>query len=282
MTSRTLVCGLIIVAVLLSVSLSLSAEQKAERIYRLSQGKIEVSAKLLKSFEGEGRPSYSFLLVVQDSHRTYEVKSDIIVVKNLDDALRILRNSIYTKDGYTFVRHECGGGNILRCNVDSVFSLHDGVLQWVGDIIGDEERGAVGHNYSTGLFKDYYDKFEDNLLTSHADAPFLEIYSRDHNGNLRADLDETWRQNYPRYLKGKETRDRILKVQTVSEQWRELLSVLLEEAIAAKYCGRTKELMEAQQIAERSFPKDIVLEFRAIVESVISGDLPTTRVRRTR
>jgi hypothetical protein len=111
----------------------------------------------------------------------------------------------------------------------------------------------------------------------------LKIYSRDNKGALQVDLAVTWQQNLDSFQKGKDVRDRLLTSSNLSEdESRELWSVLLREAVLAKYCGHTNELKETVQIADRSLRKDILKEFHVIVKNVISGELPKTRVKRTR
>ncbi|MGO9314768.1 MAG: hypothetical protein ACLQBD_04680 [Syntrophobacteraceae bacterium] len=284
MIFRVLLCILVVVGMTSCSTTSSSGKPQDDRIFSLLSGKISVSAMLTESIEDKGVPPfYSFLIIIEDTCHRYEVKPDIILADELGDAVNVLRNGIYTKDGYTFVRHECGGGNGWRCNVESIFSTKYGFLQYIGDMAGAEERGAVGYNYSDGLFMDYYDKFETNRLTSHAEAPFLKIYSRDDNGFLRVDLEVTWQRNLDSYKNGKDARDRILKKSDISEEEsRALRSILLEEAVTTKYCAHTKEMEEALRIADRSLSKDILKDFRMIVEEVIPGDLPKSRVKRTR
>ena len=284
MKLKMLLCSLVFFGMALYVQASSNTTQKIGHTYSLLKGKMSVSAKLIDAMADSDVPPYfTFLIIVEDAHRRYEVESDIIVVENLDDALGVLKNSIYSNNGYTFIRHECGGGNAWRCNVDSIFTMKEGTLQWVGDMAGVEERGAVGRNYSADLFMDYYDKFESNHLTSHAAAPFLKIYSRDNKGALRVDLEVTWQQNRERFLKEKDVIDQIVKKSAMSEdESRELWSSLLRAAVLAKYCQRTKELDEALQIADRALSKDIVKEFRSILDNVISGELPLTGVKRIR
>ena len=180
MKSRTILFILFIVCMAPSTEAASAVSHKIGQTYNIFRENISVSAKLTEAIKSpDDPPFYAFILIIGDAHRRYEVKTEIIVVENFDDALGVLKNSINSKDGYTFVRHECGGGNGWRCNVDSIFIIKDGTLQWVGDMAGAEDRGAVGHNYSGGLFMDIYNKFESNRLTSHADAPFFMIYSRD-------------------------------------------------------------------------------------------------------
>lgn len=283
MSIKAVLLSLVLLIVsLLSVECSFATSHKIGQTYNILENEISISAKLIEMEElPDEPPYYSFSIILENSNNSYEVKSDIIAVDNFNEAIEVLKKSILVKDSYIFIRNECGGGNGWRCQIDSVFRINEGVLHWVGDIAGTEERGRVGLNYSNGLFMDYYDKFESNNLTSHADAPSLEIFSRDFNGKLRADLKVTWQNNIILFKKSKVISDRILLGTALSDdEYRELWSALLQEAVIAKYCERSKELNEILQIAEHALKEDIMKEFRAIVSNVYAGELPETRVQK--
>ncbi len=193
--------------------------------------------------------------------------------------MNILRGNVQQKDGYTFVHNECGGGNAWRCSVVGVFAVRQGQFQYIGDAIGTERKGAVWNNYSDGLFMDLYDKFETNELTSHAGAPSLEIYSRDHDGRLCVDLETTWQRNLGRFEKGKEVWSQfpIKEEMSDEEAWSakyNLLPTLLEQAVIAKYCDQLDDLEGVLRKADQSFPDDIMRDFLVILGEVIPCELP--------
>lgn len=285
MILRTSLSTLILFALAICPAASL-CKPNNDCTFNLLSGDISVSARLIESEEAVGNqsPYYEFLIVISDKERRYEAGTGFWA-NDWADAVNTIKNSVKQKGGYTFVRHECAGGNAWRCYTEGVFTTRQGQLQYIGDIIGDEEKGTVGNNYSNGLFRDIYDKLEGNTLTDHASSPSLEIFSRNRNDRLDVDLETTWQRNLERFQQGKVVWNQLPSKADMTEEESydakiTILPTLLEQAVIAKYCERIDEMEEVLRMADQSFSEDVMINFRAILDKIIPGELPQRKFKK--
>jgi hypothetical protein len=287
MILKALLCFLTMFTLTLCSADTSSCQLNRDCTFNLLSGKISVSARLTDRNEDvdKHRPDYSFQIVISDRKHRYEVETGSIRANDLADAVNILSHNVRQKDGYIFVRYHFGGGNAWRGVVEGVFAIRKGQLQHIGDIVVGESRGTVANNYSEGLFMDYYDKFESNTLTDHSRAPLFKIFSREHDGLLHVDLDATWQRNLEDFQKGKNVWSQfpLKEKMSAEETWDakfELLPILLKQAVIAKYCEHSNEMEEVLRKVERSFPEEVMKDFRAILDDVIPRELPESDVKR--
>jgi hypothetical protein len=202
-----------------------------------------------------------------------------------ENAITVLRRSIGWKDGFLFVRQECGGGNMWRCNVEDVFELRRGRLVPLGALAARAPAG-IGTCREHGRFLDVYDDLEINPVTSHAGAPAFQIVARAQDGRLVVDPAETWdldlggfrsRQALAEALKRPAPED----PRTDAEgRWEGVVSPRLANAALARYCDRAEELNATLREAEAVLPPPVLARFRKALEVVEPGRLP--RATRTR
>jgi len=196
--------------------------------------------------------------------------------ESFDDALARQREVTRWRGPYFMIGYYRGGGNASRFNLDVVFALRKGRLLYLGEVEADSYKG--------GTFRDTYNKFELNELTSHAGAPTFPLVVEEKGGRLRVNLEKTWGESQGRF------RENATWIQSVLRKRSPLSGTdpigltdsLLFNAVLAKYCQRPKELEEALKAAavglQREDPK-LFDQFKDIVSRVIPGELPERAVK---
>lgn len=173
---------------------------------------------------------------------------------------------------YLLARFERGEGNASRGSLDLVFRLRGKKLLYLGEVEADSYKG--------GTFRDTYDKFEHNELTSSAGAPTFAIVLEEKGGRLRANLDRTWQENRERFRENAaEIRALLAKKALLSgPRLIDFTESILFSVVLAKYCRRHAELRELLQAAPAGLDREDLKLFNDIVSGVVPGELPETAV----
>ena len=196
--------------------------------------------------------------------------------KSLDDALAFQREETRWRGPYLLIRYDRGGGNATRDYLDVVFTLRKGRLLYLGEVEADSYKG--------GTFRDTYNKFELNGLTSHAGAPMFPLVVEEKGGRLRVNIEKTWQENRGTYRENVAWVPGVLgkRVPLSGPDLIDLTDSLLFNAVLAKYCQRPRELEQALEAAaiglKREDPK-LFDQFKEIVSQVIPGELPERAVK---
>jgi hypothetical protein len=222
---------------------------------------------------------FPFTLTVARGDQSFAYRTLIVAVADEDEAIGVLRQTIGWKDNHLFVREECGGGNMWRCDVDHVFALRGGRLVPLGEEIGGSRSQGPGALYRNGYFVDMYDRLENNSLTTHAGAPSFALYLKESGGALAVDLDRTWKEGRAGYERNRKEIARIEANRAIDPRARDetLASLLLHNAALAAYCGRKAELEQTMRDAQRLLPAERRAAFEAVVRQVQPGELPAPR-----
>lgn len=196
--------------------------------------------------------------------------------ESFDDALARQKEVTRWRGPYLLIDYDRGGGNASRSNLDVVFTLRKGRLLYLGEIEADSYKG--------GTFRDTYNKFEVNDLTSHAGAPMFPLVVEEKGGRLQVNIEKTWQKNRETY-RGNAAWIQGVLGKRVPLSGRDLIGLtesLLFNAVLAKYCQRPRELEEALKVAavglQREDPK-LFDQFKDIVSRVIPGELPEREVK---
>ena len=225
---------------------------------------------------GDPREFFPFTLTVSRGAGTFTYKTIIVAVPSQEEAIEVLKRTIGWKDGYLFVRQECGGGNMWRCDVDQIFALRSDRLVRIGEEAGGSRSQGPGAFFRGGYFVDMYDRLETNDLTTHAGAPSFAIYMKERNGALVVDLARTWKEGRAAYKKNRKEitvvgRDPALDPRARAET---LASLLLHNAALARYCQRSAEFDETMRDARSLLPSARWETFAALVQRITPGELP--------
>ncbi|HEX5464823.1 MAG TPA: hypothetical protein VFW88_08925 [Burkholderiales bacterium] len=228
---------------------------------------------------GDPARFFPFALTVSHGGRSFTFRTLLIAVADRHQALAVLRQTIGWKDGYLFVRQECGGGNRWRCDVDQVFALRDGRLIHIGEQLGGRREQGPGAFFHDGYFTDVYDRFESNDLTSHAGAPSFTIYIKENNGSFVVDLTRTWAGNRDAFKRDRNEIPRVAQNHEMDPRTRAetLASLLLHNAILARYCLKPHLLAQTMWNAADMLPPGKQKIFKRIVGGVLPGQLPSPR-----
>jgi hypothetical protein len=262
---------------LVCVSSAASAATSAVGFTLLTQP-VKVVAQS-DSKPGDPARFFPFTLTVSHDRCLFTFKTLLIAVANRDQALVVLRRTIGWKDGYLFVRQECGGGNMWRCNVDQVFALRNGRLLHIGEQLGGRRDLGVGALFRDGYFTDVYDRFESNALTSHAGAPSFTIYMKEKNGAFVVDLTRTWTRNREAFKRDRDEIPRVARNRGMDPRARAemLASLLLHNTLLERYCLKPRRLAGTMHDAARLLSPEKLMLFRRIVDSVLPGQMPAPR-----
>lgn len=189
----------------------------------------------------------------------FRFETDMAQIEDLNEAISQQRKTTGWKDPYFFVGWSRGGGNASRGFLDIVFTLRGGQLVYIGEAVA-EEPDELGSSYKKGVFRDVYDKFETNDLTSHAGAPMFWLVLEEKNGRLQVNLSRTWEENSKEFSANAKT------LRNADE--------ILFNAVLAKYCQRKAELEQMIQAAKTKLDKEELEEFMKIISQVVPGELP--------
>lgn len=196
---------------------------------------------------------------------------DIEAVIRADSAARAVdaaRATLRWEGAYLLVGGRRGGAG-ARGAVDLVFLLERGRLRPVGE--------AEAGSYAAGGFRDVYDKFEQNKLTSPAGAPVFRLWLDVRDGRLRANLPGTWRESERRTDENAATiRDVMRRVAAPlsSADLVELTDALAFNAVLARYTQRPDELEESIRAAGAALGEADLRLLEDLVARVIPGELP--------
>lgn len=190
-------------------------------------------------------------------------------------ALARLRESMGWKDRYFFVATHCGPGNIWKCASEAVFTLAKGELVGLGRLAvwGDD---AFGTSYANGAFRDLDSDLEINDLLSHAASPRIDVVLREQDGTLVGDSAATWTLNAEQFA----LNDSLAKVRTEPDivgyrrVWELVITPRLENAMLAKFCGRTATLDAIVAEAKRVLPAEAMAQFVPLLGRVTPLALP--------
>jgi hypothetical protein len=198
-------------------------------------------------------------------------------INDLQGALMTLKQTIGWKGNYLFVREECEGGNIWRCNLDHVFTLRKGRLIYIGEIAGGAERTVPGSFYNDGYFKDVYNKLECNDLTSHAKAPAIWLFIQEKGGHFHVNLHRTWQANRQQFLENMtEIQSILIRPGKEPPELPEIADLLLFNAALTKYCKRYKEFNQTIRIAKEAVDESVP-QILQLIADVVPGELPEKR-----
>lgn len=271
---RALLCC----ALIAFACMSFAADAVAATGFTILEQPVKVVAQP-DSKPGDPARFFPFMLTVSHGGRSFTFSTLLIAVADRDQALAVLRRTIGWKGGYLFVRQECGGGNMWRCDVDQVFALRDGRLIHIGEQLGGRRDQGPGAWFHAGYFTDVYDRLESNDLTSHAGAPSFTIYMKEKNGTFVVDLTRTWAGNRDAFKRDRDEIPRVARNHEMDPRARAetLASLLLHNAILARYCLKPRLQARTMTNAARLLPPEKQKTFKSIVDRVLPGQLPTPR-----
>ncbi|HEY3276752.1 MAG TPA: hypothetical protein VGJ94_09040 [Syntrophorhabdaceae bacterium] len=242
-----------------------------EGVTVFADGSVQVTAKLREEFE---RP-FNIELLVQSAQERFAIETNIIAVANVKEAFEVQERHTYRRDGYLFVRIECGGGNASRCDRNVVFSLRSGRLQRLGEVAAGE-RDSFKKSGRNGFFYDIYDKFENNRMTDHASAPIFELVLYEQDGRLEADLPRTWLHNQSMFKKKAAKIDAVMADKSLKASIRDpiLSALIISNAVIAKYCEKKEEASKLNELAASYLNEEGQELFRQILDEVKPGEYP--------
>ena len=257
------------VLVFLSLISALTHYQIENREITLLSGDVMITATVTEESPGE---LYGAEISVRHDPDSFAYSSMIDIHGDRQKAIDVLKQGIGWKEGFLFVRLECGGGNAWRCSREQVFALRQGRLIHFGEILGGEREEKPGRHYQDGWFSDIYDKFELNTLVGHAFAPGIRLFERVVSDHLEVDLERTWLENQ------KDFDLTLPEIEPRNEQEEvEIIHPLLHNAVIAKYCRRDAELQAALELTHAHLDKDRLDRLMKILADVVPGDGPRQR-----
>ena len=116
---------------------------------------------------------------------------------------------------------------------------------------------------------------EVNHLTSHAEAPAIDIVLKEKGGHLIVDLERTWEKNLNQYKQNlvdiRQPKNEKYDKQTMR---RLVIKAVLFNAALTKYCRHQKELKEVMEEAKSKLEKEDFEVFKVILGKVNPGELP--------
>lgn len=223
----------------------------------------------------EGVPNdFMFALTVAHGDQRFTLSTALTIgVRNQQDAIMAMKKTMGWKGDYLFIREECGGGNIWRCNLNHVFALREGRLIYIGEVAG-EERIAPCPSFKDGYFIDVYDKLECNDLTCHARAPAIRLIMKEKRGRFHVVLQRTWQANLQQFLENMaEIREMLANAHEEPPELSGIADLLLFNAALAKYCKRHKEFDQIIRMAQAG-SSEKGKQILQILAEVVPGELP--------
>jgi hypothetical protein len=241
------------------------AEEKANVIMK---SPVKVSAKHL---QGDMPNRYPLELLIEHGSSRFSFRTEIRS-DSLAEALKIQEDHVRWKGPYLLVGWERGGGNAARSFLDIVFMLTKQHLIYLGEVDTD--------SVENGFFKDWYNKFELNKLTSHAESPFIRLVIEERGGRLVVNLEKTWSENQKRFKDNKTVIKYLQTKEKIKSESRvlQLVGPLLFNAVLGTYCKHEKDTVIFLEIAKRELDQDRLKIFNDILARVIAGELPKAEV----
>ena len=143
------------------------------------QKPVKVTAK---DINGSEKDIYQLELGIEYGDDRFKFRTILFQIASFKKAIQYQRTRTHWQGHYLLVGYERGGGNASRGYLDTVFVLRNGKLQYVGEVDAD--------SFANRFFKDTYDKFEGNKLTSHAEAPVLRLVLEEKGGRFVVNLEK--------------------------------------------------------------------------------------------
>ncbi len=242
--------------------------------YSILKGAVDVDAII--DAENDEDPSlprvYDITVNISKGADSYQCESVCVDCDSVGGVLARLRSLIAWEGKYLLIPVSCGGGNAWRCDVVEVFMLSNSRLIRVGQAGSDVYKES-----RLGKFHDIYDKLEINDLTSHADAPGFIIIMHEENGDMVANLMETWQENQGRYSDNQSFLDRIAKnSDPASIVDLKTLPPLLFNSVLTKYCQKKDELNHWSSVAKLLLDQASKAQLDSLVAIVTPGELPSS------
>jgi len=227
---------------------------------------------MAKDIDGSEENHYQLELSVEHNGERYKFHTNIMHITSYNDAIQYQRKRTHWQGPYLLVGYERGGGNAPRGYLDIVFILKKGKLLYLGEVDAD--------SFKNGVFKDWYDKFEGNELTSHAESPLIRLVLEEKGGRLMVNLDKTWTENQKRFNDNRAIINDILSNKKMNSEskvtW--LSGPLLFNAVLGKYCKRQTDMDSFLRIANKKLYRKSLRIFNEILTGVVPGELPTSAV----
>jgi hypothetical protein len=225
-----------------------------------------------KDIDGKEPNHYQLELSIEYGDDRYKFTTNMIHTSTFQEAIESQRTSTRWKESYLLVGWERGGGNASRGYLDTVFMLNKGKLVYLGEVDAD--------SFENGTFKDWYDKFEGNNLTSHADAPVIRLVVEEKSGRLVANLEKTWNENQKRFNENRAIIKDILTDKNMNSESRItwLSGPLLFNAVLGKYCKRQADMDSFLKLAGKNLDRKSLKIFNDILAGVVPGGLPQAAV----
>jgi hypothetical protein len=177
------------------------------------------------------------------------------------------------KGDYFFLRTlECTG-NASKCSTDQVFMFRNNKFIHLGYFISWADE--IGHIYKNGFFRDLYNKFEFNALTSHAAAPIFTVALKEKDGRFSVDLEQTWLENEKTYKENMlELTNAIKRKKEGMNSGSEIINPVFFNAVLAKYCRKDDQLTEMIKIAQSELSQREYGDLNEYLSQVVSGEEP--------
>jgi hypothetical protein len=231
-----------------------------KQVMTIIEKPVKVTMKLIDQYNND----YQFELSVVYGKDKFKFENEMVFIKDLNQAISQQRSRTGWKGPYLFIGQGCDTlGNAARLCLDLVFTIRDGKLVYIGEALAGE-ADEPGSSYEKGVFRDIYDKFEINDLTSHAEAPLFWLVLEEKDGRFRVNLRRTWEANRTEFYENVKT------LRSAGE--------ILFNAVLAKYCQQKVELEQMVQAAKSKLDKEELQTFLDILSQVVPGELPERSV----
>ena len=206
--------------------------------------------------------------------RAYEYESQDSTRKGFGGVIRDLTREMGWKGKYLFTPYD-NGGNGSRSQLDEVFTLRDGKLDYLG-AFPDDDTAKYGGCYDGKYFRDYYNRHELCSLTSHAGFPGLFVLLTESDGRFRVHVQRTWEANKKQFDEDTDIVGYLIKHGGAvydSYGHSAVVEPLLRNAVIAKYCSKEKELHDVISTARQWLKPAQFAEFIRVVEDTLPGEL---------
>ena len=233
------------------------------------QKPVKVTAK---DIDGSETDHYQLELGIEYGDDRFKFRTNLFQISSFNEAIQYERTRTHWQGPYLLVGYERGGGNASRGYLDTVFILKKGKLLYLGEVDAD--------SYEKGVFKDTYNQFELNNLTSHAEAPLIRLIIEEKGGQLLVNLEKTRSENQKRFNQNREIIRELLNNKKIDPESlvTELSGSLLYNAVLSKYCNRQADLDSILKIAKRVLDAKRLKIFNDILSRVVPGELPKPAV----
>lgn len=258
---------LIVLAFVLSTSCPLAFAAGEQTV--ILQKPVQVTAR---DIDGSETEHYQLELGIKHGDVRFKFHTNIFHISSFNEAIQNQRKRTHWKGPYLLVGYERGGGNASRGYLDTVFLLKKGRLLYLGEVDAD--------SFENGVFKDWYDKFEGNELTSHAESPLIRLVIEEKGGQFLVNLAKTWSENQKRFNQDREVIQELLNNKKIDPESliTEITGSLLFNAVLSKYCNRQADLDSILKITKQVLDAKRLKIFQNILSRVVPGELPKSAV----